>query len=804
MIGVRLFVAVMIGILLAITQPVFGQFTGIYVEFHTASDLCPGNPSFGDGWAPVSGFPNRGGGCTGATSQPGLAYGSNVTFSGNAGTTYRVWAVDNTQPIGNITVSGSSITLLVGASTDPFTNPNAPLTIAGGGAIGNVNASGGTVQIRSTASVASVSAATVVRIDARNSIGGVNASGAIGTVRAPRLTGLVIGTSIDVVEVVNWNGGVSEMDFSAGVQATNGNIGRVTVTNARLLGSVMADLGSIATRINSGIGIGPATGSPMTIRAKNGIARVDAPSINANIDAKFNSGSGQLQTLTTTATGNFSGSLSAAAIGSTGTGVSIAGNLLAPVTVSGDVLKPFTVAGSTSANVSLLGTISQPVIFTAGYSSGTFSLGNVTSNVTFGGTLGVSGTIASTSSASTVAVALDIPATKTLQITGNHMGTCTVGGSIAGSFNVGGSLTGTLIINGSLSMGGSITTGSSGNPGLPGQVIINAGNASGQWLGSVKVGGSTGTVLTMQPHYDNASLSLGGGAVGENRFNLHRKDSFPAELVAGQPIMVSGTGVPSESNPIEKRHYGPVTWDSLGDPPYTVWRRAAEDATEVDITSCFVQERDPNNHTIVTLKPNDPNNSMIVGERLLRGFHYRIEPKEIDEGKEGSGENVLRCELPSGANPPVLDYASMEYFVCITNEDQDGDANDNGCVNFADVTSVLTNFGLTSCHIQGDADRDGDVDFADVTEVLTFFGLVEYCPNCTGGSSFAAGNHDGFTTMGLDADMTSSEAVTAMQDALTTMGYASIVAFVDAIGAMEEEARNAEIRRLGDLLEDSQ
>jgi hypothetical protein len=50
-----------------------------------------------------------------------------------------------------------------------------------------------------------------------------------------------------------------------------------------------------------------------------------------------------------------------------------------------------------------------------------------------------------------------------------------------------------------------------------------------------------------------------------------------------------------------------------------------------------------------------------------------------------------------------------------------GDADGDGDVDFADITSVLTNFGGTGP--EGDADDDGDVEFADITSVLTNFGL---------------------------------------------------------------------------------
>jgi hypothetical protein len=53
-----------------------------------------------------------------------------------------------------------------------------------------------------------------------------------------------------------------------------------------------------------------------------------------------------------------------------------------------------------------------------------------------------------------------------------------------------------------------------------------------------------------------------------------------------------------------------------------------------------------------------------------------------------------------------------------------GDANDDGVVNFGDITSVLGNFGTdyTPGTGAGDADRNGAVNFADITSVLGNFG----------------------------------------------------------------------------------
>jgi hypothetical protein len=58
----------------------------------------------------------------------------------------------------------------------------------------------------------------------------------------------------------------------------------------------------------------------------------------------------------------------------------------------------------------------------------------------------------------------------------------------------------------------------------------------------------------------------------------------------------------------------------------------------------------------------------------------------------------------------------------------DGDADGNGVVNFADVTSVLQFFGAdySPGTGPGDADHNGPVNFADVTRVLQFFGIA--CP----------------------------------------------------------------------------
>lgn len=56
----------------------------------------------------------------------------------------------------------------------------------------------------------------------------------------------------------------------------------------------------------------------------------------------------------------------------------------------------------------------------------------------------------------------------------------------------------------------------------------------------------------------------------------------------------------------------------------------------------------------------------------------------------------------------------------------EGDADRDGDRDFADITSVLTNFGTSYSSGEygvGDANNDGEVNFADITNVLTFFAV---------------------------------------------------------------------------------
>jgi hypothetical protein len=115
-------------------------------------------------------------------------------------------------------------------------------------------------------------------------------------------------------------------------------------------GAINGDLVSVNSSINRVVA-GGAVGasSAINIRSKSHLKFLEAASINANVDTKYNSGTGDLWYLGTTS-GSFSGSLNTRNIQgsnvSVGNGLSISGNLNASVTVSENVDEPIAIGGS--------------------------------------------------------------------------------------------------------------------------------------------------------------------------------------------------------------------------------------------------------------------------------------------------------------------------------------------------------------------------------------------------------------------------------------------------------------------------
>ncbi len=328
-------------------------------------------------------------------------------------------------------------------------------------------------------------------------------------------------------------------------------------------------------------------------------------------------------------------------------------------------------------------------------------------------------------------------------------------------------------------LAGSVTIGPNG----PSQIIIDADGADG---------------------YTLPAINLGGGAVGLVPFLLHRDDCWPLQPSATEPAIITNLGErPAPNKPIKVRFFGPVTWDTSGAyPPFKIERRRIGGCSPTecwtDETCGFTPSLESQVGTVVLLTPAVP---------LVRGYEYRI-TLQTDPATQ---KRVLRCALPHKSladADEVADFNGQPILFQVCDTPCWGDADDDGDVEFADITRVLVTFGKVGCPLteqnptyfaDGDADRDGDRDFTDVTTVLVNFNVPQHCG--PGGQSLLA-KSDGFATMDLEqeAPMSALDAFACLGAAIAQMGYADVDAFSRALDAMTPEERAAEIRIFGELL----
>lgn len=382
----------------------------------------------------------------------------------------------------------------------------------------------------------------------------------------------------------------------------------------------------------------------------------------------------------------------------------------------------------------------------------------------------------------------------------NSFGHISIGGDLSCVIGLGGSFPNdpnllTIDIGGSFlesadSMGRVLSAISVPTGGQKTQVIINSANNSGAvWGGLYTIGGIP---LTPKPNYDRHpdDPGFGGGAVGLVPFHRHAKACVPSESSYGELIVLDPVDAPSNTRPIYIRYYGPVTW-SNPDGPFIITQQPAAGGPITDITACFEQKRDMNNHTIIQLELTGS------GVEFHRGYRYSIALRTFTNGL-GQEEPYLRCELPSGLNPPVFNDGPMNIMICSESLPTSaiGDANDNGTVDFADINNVLANWLSTACFTLGDANRDAAVNFADITAVLTNFNAT-YCEGLLGSGRASAG---GFAAMDL-AEEAPHAAQMALVDAVRLLGYASVEDFLGVLWQLDEETMNAELRRLGEVID---
>lgn len=292
-------------------------------------------------------------------------------------------------------------------------------------------------------------------------------------------------------------------------------------------GNVLGDIVSVRGAVDDVLAltgdVGSSTYTPY-IAAKLSIKKVEAERIWADIDATYDgpqSGDSKVWRVATSA-GDFIGSIRANRIeGVTNPGVHITGNLNANIEVLESAMHPINVTGSLSSG--------REVEMPTNIYSGTLTFGSVAGNII---------------------------------ITGDQERSITVNGPMTGAIKIGGSLT------------QPITVGTTGNPGLIGQIYVNRANGTDTWTGAVKPAGSSSSALATIPYYSNLSSSIGGGAIGLVPFHLHGADCVPA-INSYECDGIPKYGPNDDKETIVLRHYGPV-FDSLpgnSTIPYVITRQ---------------------------------------------------------------------------------------------------------------------------------------------------------------------------------------------------------------------------------------
>jgi hypothetical protein len=403
-------------------------------------------------------------------------------------------------------------------------------------------------------------------------------------------------------------------DFAVGrVQATSvTSAGRITASTATsgaaaagigvvsvgsLRGPVEAQNGRIKTVFASGA-ISLGTGG--RIVARDGIDSVEAESIAlSSVQVNGTSlGLGRVKTRT----GGFTGGIIATELRDdvADPGIQIAGTMVGDMSFgssggSGRVRSPIIIGGMDSgatirvatnveANIAAttgtlgdllitgsLGTSTSPVTITAVNGIGRIQAMSVNGSVTSAGAgvgaVAVAGLWTGTLDAASVP--LDAGGVPALSVGGWSGGTLRLRSAVAASttLRVGtvssnaavefpGGFGGKLLIANSLSGSLSVPAG-----GLTGQVVINAGNSGGQWVGNVNVGNAT---LSPAPNYTNLPSSLGGGSVGVVRFGIHTTASTPS---SPSPVPTAQLrAFHAGSAPIRIAYYGPITAQTGIDP----------------------------------------------------------------------------------------------------------------------------------------------------------------------------------------------------------------------------------------------
>lgn len=537
-----------------------------------------------------------------------------------------------------------------------------------------------------------------------------------------------------------------------------GGGGSASLSSLQIDGSLYGDVSALGGPINSLVVSGDigTPSAPVTIQTSQNIGQIDASNVYADISTPSDRNIERLFI-----DGDFVGSLTTAnfALTTSATqtprGLSITGDSDATIELAGSFQLPATITGALTGSVTALTNSSGNAISVGSIpAGGEFWLQGFTSTTTaLGAPLTVSGPIAGT---------LKFGRPSSVE-RGDINQNVTVNGPVSGMIRTYGNLSGggvVLALNGGLTTTGQVFIGNTlggtitlpapggGNPGLAGQIIINADDMSGTWNGQVKIGTGGGAIdippsptSSFHGRYAHLPSELGGGSIGLAPFQLHEEACTPIhdDPTPSLSSIFNPNAEPCGSDyPIVIRSYGPITKDDEASWMQTIKVEATTDGFDCgwqEVSSVFtaILHPDPTEggRALVLKKANA---SMKDPARL----RYRVIPRNGDYAilcKDVGTTSPLEVTWPVNCENETTEaeaYLFELIYDCNSNcvEDSIDIANDPTLDDGDDkaldgIIDDCQDGGCHACDISTDpfdpTVGDGMIDLADLVSFLTLW-----------------------------------------------------------------------------------